>query len=126
MCSPLIAHVLGDDLGRYGVVSQATIDQGLDNLFVVKCLGATLNTLVKVLHGTANSLGRVNSCISYTLTELGCALGDGFGIAFFLKERRFLIFLLLIIITIAILLACLLYTSPSPRDATLSRMPSSA
>ena len=26
----------------------------------------------------------------------------------------------------AVLLACLLYTSPSPRDATLSRMPSSA
>ena len=26
----------------------------------------------------------------------------------------------------AILLSCLLYTSPSPRDATLSRMPSSA
>ena len=28
--------------------------------------------------------------------------------------------------TIAVLLVCLLYTSPSPRDATLSRMPSSA
>ena len=27
---------------------------------------------------------------------------------------------------LAVLLACLLYTSPSPRDATLSRMPSSA
>ena len=27
---------------------------------------------------------------------------------------------------VALLLACLLYTSPSPRDATLSRMPSSA
>ena len=26
----------------------------------------------------------------------------------------------------AVVLACLLYTSPSPRDATLSRMPSSA
>ena len=29
-------------------------------------------------------------------------------------------------LTILKLLACLLYTSPSPRDATLSRMPSSA
>ena len=28
--------------------------------------------------------------------------------------------------SLATLLACLLYTSPSPRDATLSRMPSSA
>ena len=27
---------------------------------------------------------------------------------------------------LALILACLLYTSPSPRDATLSRMPSSA
>ena len=27
---------------------------------------------------------------------------------------------------IALIMACLLYTSPSPRDATLSRMPSSA
>ena len=30
------------------------------------------------------------------------------------------------ICVIAIMLICLLYTSPSPRDATLSRMPSSA
>ena len=30
------------------------------------------------------------------------------------------------LILIILLLACLLYTSPSPRDATLSRMPSSA
>ena len=28
--------------------------------------------------------------------------------------------------TICLVVACLLYTSPSPRDATLSRMPSSA
>ena len=37
--------------------------------------------------------------ISGTVLEIGC--GEGYGI-------------------------CLLYTSPSPRDATLSRMPSSA
>ena len=29
-------------------------------------------------------------------------------------------------IKLALTIACLLYTSPSPRDATLSRMPSSA
>ena len=29
-------------------------------------------------------------------------------------------------LTIIIFFSCLLYTSPSPRDATLSRMPSSA
>ena len=29
-------------------------------------------------------------------------------------------------VDMAILTSCLLYTSPSPRDATLSRMPSSA
>ena len=31
-----------------------------------------------------------------------------------------------ILLTAISVLACLLYTSPSPRDATLSRMPSSA
>ena len=31
-----------------------------------------------------------------------------------------------ILLTIGYLVVCLLYTSPSPRDATLSRMPSSA
>ena len=30
------------------------------------------------------------------------------------------------LVIIAAILVCLLYTSPSPRDATLSRMPSSA
>ena len=29
-------------------------------------------------------------------------------------------------VEVEVLVACLLYTSPSPRDATLSRMPSSA
>ena len=32
----------------------------------------------------------------------------------------------LILLVIALVYGCLLYTSPSPRDATLSRMPSSA
>ena len=31
-----------------------------------------------------------------------------------------------LILTFGLLFICLLYTSPSPRDATLSRMPSSA
>ena len=34
--------------------------------------------------------------------------------------------LIMVLATIAMFLGCLLYTSPSPRDATLSRMPSSA
>ena len=34
--------------------------------------------------------------------------------------------LLMFVLVTAVLMLCLLYTSPSPRDATLSRMPSSA
>ena len=37
-----------------------------------------------------------------------------------------LVFLLIFFTPIKRLIPCLLYTSPSPRDATLSRMPSSA
>ena len=37
-----------------------------------------------------------------------------------------LTFLILGILIILMNIGCLLYTSPSPRDATLSRMPSSA
>ena len=39
---------------------------------------------------------------------------------------RFLLFFIGEFATAAVFSACLLYTSPSPRDATLSRMPSSA
>ena len=48
-----------------------------------------------------------------------------------LEELRWVIFKSLIAfivgcIGVAVFMGCLLYTSPSPRDATLSRMPSSA
>ena len=36
------------------------------------------------------------------------------------------VFSMIAIAPLAFLMGCLLYTSPSPRDATLSRMPSSA
>ena len=44
-------------------------------------------------------------------------------IGIFLNRKNIIVILMSIEL---ILLACLLYTSPSPRDATLSRMPSSA
>ncbi len=45
----------------------------------------------------------------------------------FWAEELFLINNATLVLLFSILtIACLLYTSPSPRDATLSRMPSSA
>ena len=41
-------------------------------------------------------------------------------------DKRKGIFLIFFFLTNNIFILCLLYTSPSPRDATLSRMPSSA
>ena len=52
--------------------------------------------------------------------------GEGNFIAFPGVVRQHLIFYLLRIAEAAKRISCLLYTSPSPRDATLSRMPSSA
>ena len=52
---------------------------------------------------------------------LNAAKGSGGEALLLLFEILGLVFVLL-----AVLLACLLYTSPSPRDRTRSRMPSSA
>ena len=51
-------------------------------------------------------------------------LGVGFVIAKFFPEAALLAAVFLV--GLAILNVCLLYTSPSPRDRTRSRMPSSA
>ena len=49
-----------------------------------------------------------NQSLMYSLAYIGCVILLIIGVGTFLSK------------------ACLLYTSPSPRDATLSRMPSSA
>ena len=57
-------------------------------------------------------VGDSNATKSYTLEDLRGFITDGLGAALPTE--------------IPLGFACLLYTSPSPRDATLSRMPSSA
>ena len=53
---------------------------------------------------------------------IGKSIAEG-AMAFLKAEYRILgIF----VVVVALLLGCLLYTSPSPRDGLLSRMPSSA
>ena len=54
------------------------------------------------------------------------ALGGGHGLASNLRALRLLADEITAVVTVADNGGCLLYTSPSPRDATLSRMPSSA
>ena len=53
------------------------------------------------------------------IVEMGAQLSQQGG-------SGLVLFSALISINLAVLNSCLLYTSPSPRDATLSRMPSSA
>ena len=61
------------------------------------------------------------------VTKTAYNLGAGVGLAIFL---RYIVALLIVAPLIPyqkdLIKTCLLYTSPSPRDATLSRMPSSA
>ena len=49
-----------------------------------------------------------------------------FGLSFSLRGNTADAAIWIVVIDAVVLLVCLLYTSPSPRDATLSRMPSSA
>ena len=59
------------------------------------------------------------------LVTIGILLHFSLGIQQKLKGLRAFV-VVLIIGAASKLIICLLYTSPSPRDATLSRMPSSA
>ena len=60
-----------------------------------------------------------NQALAYLRGLVGAVVGGAFGFAlcWFLVKQMGLY---------AVAMPCLLYTSPSPRDATLSRMPSSA
>ena len=57
-----------------------------------------------------------------SVLNLGFDLARGGGRLFFVRGRGYFVFGLVFVGV----RGCLLYTSPSPRDATLSRMPSSA
>ena len=56
---------------------------------------------------------------SHLIYDIGWTVGNILDPSEEPKSRRF-------IVANTLLKGCLLYTSPSPRDATLSRMPSSA
>ena len=69
----------------------------------------------------ATASGNFQWTISNVLASLACMLMSGPLLAGYTQTiNDFLIEKL------TLLMSCLLYTSPSPRDATLSRMPSSA
>ena len=63
------------------------------------------------------SLDRGEASLSYTVTMLGIVFGNVFMGRMVDKFG---------VVTPTLISACLLYTSPSPRDRTRSRMPSSA
>ena len=67
-----------------------------------------------------NQLGAMGMLVAVLTTVLQMELGDGIEGWILIGSG------LLLGGLIGWVMACLLYTSPSPRDATLSRMPSSA
>ena len=76
-----------------------------------------------VLKGRRIALGITGSIASYKAADIASqlrSLGAIVEVLFTKEATRFITPLTLHALT------CLLYTSPSPRDATLSRMPSSA
>ena len=66
----------------------------------------TINIGSSANDGSGSTLRAGGDLINDNFNEIYTAIGDGS--------------------TLSPVTACLLYTSPSPRDATLSRMPSSA
>ena len=86
----------------------------------------SLVLLAAALHAIWNAVikGTGDKTIAIGLVALGHMVLGLIGAAFFpLPDIKIIPF---IIASTIIHWGCLLYTSPSPRDATLSRMPSSA
>ena len=79
--------------------------------------GAIPLTIGYVFNGLLNKQLAMASCLMIIPTLLGFSIGE--TIRKFMSIEQFHKAVLLLFV-------CLLYTSPSPRDATLSRMPSSA
>ena len=83
-----------------------------------KLIGAGLAVIA--LAGVGVGIGNIFASLVTAVGRNPAAKNEVFGIAilgFALTEA---------VALFALVIACLLYTSPSPRDATLSRMPSSA
>ena len=80
-----------------------------------KHLGRTL-TVITITNNGFNIIGSLILGVYGTLV-----INNSFGLTFFS-----IAFYILVVLVGEVLPNCLLYTSPSPRDKTVSRMPSSA
>ena len=93
----------------------------LDHVDGMRCV---LGLFEGVVTGMADGYGRMADKPASTLLHLGPGLGNGLANLHNAKKANTPI--VNIVGEHATYHICLLYTSPSPRDATLSRMPSSA
>ena len=110
----LYAQVQPEDLVKYGLIPEF-----IGRLPVVGAVGnLESDALVRILNEPKNALIKQYKKI-FGFEDVNLEITDGAleAIATLALERR---------IGARGLRSCLLYTSPSPRDATLSRMPSSA
>ena len=102
---------------------QSFFDERMDGIIygVMVAMGfaAVENVFYASQHDWVTVLVRAFTAVP-THAVFGVITGYYFGLAKFNKEKKWHYILR------GLLIACLLYTSPSPRDATLSRMPSSA
>ena len=140
LCSPFWGQ-LSDRIGRRPVILISLLGVGLSHLafglageFYMLVIarafagffGANISTAMAYM---ADRTDRANR--SKAMGMIGAAFGLGFTIGpflgyFFIEVGNKLGTEAPFGSSFAAIMACLLYTSPSPRDATLSRMPSSA
>ena len=130
LLAALLSWILSRFYRRYG---QSVSNRSLfSNNFILLAL-STMMIIYIVKSSIALSLGLVGalSIVRFRaaikepeeLTYLFLVIGIGLGMG----ANQPVITLIAFILIISLLyIHCLLYTSPSPRDATLSRMPSSA
>ena len=124
-------YVIGSGAALLIVVGYAAYQANFIQLGLDQLLEAPSMSLSLFIHWAiwADTLGTALVCIFYMLT-ICQNLSVKIKIVFYVVEGfTFLCFPLLIIFACYKrhwIYTCLLYTSPSPRDATLSRMPSSA
>ena len=132
---------------QQGLLTRAALKRGIQLTAVISMLFAL--TLIYLAFGSADwgqalffialGVASIIAAIKYTVGDSAYgyyALGDVFVFLFFggvsvlgsyyLQTKTFDVVLILPAATIGLLSTCLLYTSPSPRDLSTSRMPSSA
>ena len=121
----IIEAIPGHDKEIYGL--------SIESILTVTLL-AILLLITKEISGyiiprAFGNLRKVSEVASEALTSSGKALGVAAGCwasLYLIEDMDWLVSLMTLIMVVAIVVTCLLYTSPSPRDRTRSRMPSSA